>query len=1097
MQTKIGFDKFPVPSITTEVPLNDIVTGEQLVDQGGIPLVTETEKAVSEIARSNRATSVVFDSKTIKPIPVVEIFRETSETSTNLLGIDRAETQLSLFSDVSVLGLDEDHWEVYNFTGGNKYGPWDNRGTKAFGPHYNAEMSEETQEQAIRIGCFPVPYNFPWAPRFADQGLYNQTLYQQFTNFIQLGNALYTYFSESGRQVEYGTTFKDKFLDPSKVTISSNELEYTGVTEAEGLVLVDEWTRTWVDINSNILYDPRDGLTPITAVQINAITSSNPSMADTRPGYSTSDIRYSFLQSRKAFRYQPGRISGFTFGAKTSTDSGSEANVLEWGIVNPTDQYTFQVRGASFSIVRRSTVPLESAVVARNGLDPLTGQTLQESGDPFDIDPATGELRKYYTMVISRDLFNGDPVNGNGPSGYLLNPSLVTMFKIEFGWYGAIGARFFAYVPIDNNEGRWINLHTLVIENSLGQPCLEDPYFRFNYSVRINDAATLRTPQFIYKYGASMYIDGGDLGTVTQHSYTAPVRSINASNDKSLIGIYSKPLIVNTSGESKVNKKVILPKEVSVFSDVLAKVKIVKCRACPGFGHNYNQGLETGTNGRQLNIKFVSAGRNKIATVPDNLLNPSAAQLLQPSDVGAKIVADGLWSGYIGALDDDTAVTVNDEIIGYEEATVDRIVNGFQKVSNSGYPAQVVPRATPGQLLNIPINTTYPYPVTLSNYDAVAGSSVGLTGSKIQIQFLNPASVGTLGHFNEFLLGVTDKKPVEVIGEGLKWEYSVGDQRETLAKADMLFGEWTQSTTGRNRNGYEVGEANYPTQLKMELDYRIPSPGGDKSGRCSTVTVQILDKSQLQTTLVSGNPATGAVDGNWYLELQPNTRFPTPELLGGEIGVNNVGTGITFASNEQSYQEGVNTIYYAQISDQIPNATDGQSVVIQLTPVQLTATHITANKIFKFNPFPLYVVAMMKDGAKIHSISIAEEIGELVVTSSPRWITNDNTIIDNVGGQAAADLPPANFVSTNRLDSAAIDTQLEQRLRPTTTLDTFFIGAGESVKVSLSNIYGPDRENITTDLLNTEATFIVGSVIPVVGEPTTGSIQISLNTAEQ
>lgn len=1097
MQTKIGFDKFPVPSITTEVPLNDIVTGEKLVDQGGVPLVTEAEKSVSEVARSDRATSVVFDSKTIKPIPIVEIFRETSETSTTLLGIDRAETQLSLFSDVSVLGFDEDHWEVYNFTGGNKYGPWDGRGTKVFGPHYNAEMSEETQEQAIRLGCFPVPYKYPWPPRFADQGLHNQTLYQQFTNFIQLGNVLYTYFSESGRQVEYGVTFKEKFLDPSKVTISNdNELEYTGLSEAAGLVLIDEWTRTWVDINSNLLRDPRDGITIINPAQINAITGSSPTMADTRPGYESNIVHYSFMQSRKAFRYQPGRISGFTFGAKTSTDSGSEANVIEWGIANPTDQYTFQVRGASFSIVRRSTVPLEAAVVARNGLDPLNGQTFEPNGDPFDIDPATGELRKYYTMVVSRDLFNGDPVNGNGPSGYLLNPSLVTMFKIEFGWYGAIGARFYAYVPISNNEGRWINLHTLVIENLLGQPCLEDPYFRFNYSVRINNTATLRTPQFVYKYGASMYIDGGDLGTVTQHSYTAPVRSINASNDKSLIGVYSKPVIVNAAGEAKVNKKVILPKEVSVYSDVLAKLKIVKCRACPGFAHNYNQGLETGVNGRQLNIKFVSSGRNKIAAVADNQLNPLPTQLLQPSDVGAKIIADGLWSGYIGALDDDTAVTVNDVIIGYEEATVDRIVNGFQKVSNTGYPEQVVLRST-GALFNVPINTTYPYPVTLSNYDAIAGSSVGLTGSKIQIQFLNPGSVGPLGHFNDFLLGVTDKKPIEVIGEGLKWEYAIGDERDTLEKADMLFGEWTQSTSGRNRNGYERGESNYPNELKMELDFRIPSPGGDKSGRCSAVTVQVLDKSQLQTTLISGNPETGEVDGNWYLRLQPNTRFPTSALLGGEIGVNNVGTGITFISDEQKYLEGVNEIYYAQISGQIANTNDGQSVLIELTPIQLTAKHISTNKIFKFNPFPLYVVAMMRDGGKIHSISIAEEIGEFVSTSSPKWIANNNIVIDNVNGQAAADLPPSNFISTDRLDSAAIDTQLEQRLRPTTTLDTFFVGAGESLNVALSNIYGPDRENITTDLLNIEATFIVGSVVPVIGEPTNGSIQISLNTAEQ
>ena len=43
-------------------------------------------------------------------LKVAEIFRETSEVSTTLLGIDRAETQLSLFSNVSSYGLNSDEW---------------------------------------------------------------------------------------------------------------------------------------------------------------------------------------------------------------------------------------------------------------------------------------------------------------------------------------------------------------------------------------------------------------------------------------------------------------------------------------------------------------------------------------------------------------------------------------------------------------------------------------------------------------------------------------------------------------------------------------------------------------------------------------------------------------------------------------------------------------------------------------------------------------------------------------------------------------------------------------------------------------------------
>ena len=32
----------------------------------------------------------------------------------------------------------------------------------------------------------------------------------------------------------------------------------------------------------------------------------------------------------------------------------------------------------------------------------------------------------------------------------------VTMYKIEFSWYGAVGALFLAYVPVSNGEARWL-----------------------------------------------------------------------------------------------------------------------------------------------------------------------------------------------------------------------------------------------------------------------------------------------------------------------------------------------------------------------------------------------------------------------------------------------------------------------------------------------------------------------------------------------------------------------------------------------------------------------------------------------------------------
>ena len=111
------------------------------------------------------------------------------------------------------------------------------------------------------------------------------------------------------------------------------------------------------------------------------------------------------------------------------------------------------------------------------------------------------------------------------------------MYKIECGGSGALGARFYAYIPAGNGEARWVVVHTLVIENSIGSPCLEDSYFRLVYSLNVTKTSDIFTPQFLYKYGASYYIDGGDEGTSTIFSASSGIKAINPVNERSLVGI--------------------------------------------------------------------------------------------------------------------------------------------------------------------------------------------------------------------------------------------------------------------------------------------------------------------------------------------------------------------------------------------------------------------------------------------------------------------------------------------------------------------------------------------------------------------------------
>lgn len=298
------------------------------------------------------------------------------------------------------------------------------------------------------------------------------------------------------------------------------------------------------------------------------------------------------MKSIRAFRYQPGRISGFTYGSKASEMGAGPGTTIEWGIENDTDAYFFRLAdGADFQIVRRSIIPFEE------------NDFFEEAGYLGD---ATTEVfrngNRQFETIIEQKNMNGDSLNGEGESGYILDPDTVTMYKIEFGWYGAIGARFYAYVPAENDQCRWVVLHTLVIENQLGEPCLGDPFFYFRYRLSVSDSSTIRLNQFLYKFGASYYIDGYDKGTLYSSFAKSKERKLNDpkfTNSKTylnaidytvMMGVKPKQYLYNRYGSEIYNKKEIFPKSFSIYSKENAEIKIIRQKACPEFAYMHQEG---------------------------------------------------------------------------------------------------------------------------------------------------------------------------------------------------------------------------------------------------------------------------------------------------------------------------------------------------------------------------------------------------------------------------------------------------------------------------------------------------------------------------
>ena len=274
------------------------------------------------------------------------------------------------------------------------------------------------------------------------------------------------------------------------------------------------------------------------------------------PGGYTNGVMTASWSSKRAFRYQPGRVTGFTLGVRMSTETNTDGEIIQWGCRNDYgDGYFFQLeRGTDLSIVRTS--------------------------------PDLG------TLVVPRSEWNGDKLFvGEGRTGWGLNLARVTMFKIEFSWYGAVGAKFLAYVPDGNGEARWVVLHYISAENRFDFPSLRSAYLRLFTSTRSVAGAT--KPTFIYLYGSSVYIDGGDKGTVTTGAATLESPKNIDANARSLLGLNFKAQINNVP-----NQKAIYPTSLSAYASVPTRIDLVLRRnSCGGVQYGYGAGtvLSRGT----------------------------------------------------------------------------------------------------------------------------------------------------------------------------------------------------------------------------------------------------------------------------------------------------------------------------------------------------------------------------------------------------------------------------------------------------------------------------------------------------------------------
>ena len=1100
-QIKIGFDKVPAP-LTKQYPQLYDIEGAKLYDAAGNPLLTEEQGTLSSFQSAESALSSHINNayNADDAVPVEEQFPLESEVSNTLLGVPRAEEQLSLFSDVATYGLDDDNWSYYTFDSGWNYpSGWYNRENPVFGRRGSPSFNEGSEEQALYFKTFPAQYNFPFGPAWDENsgGYYNENQYQEYLNFIAIGKILYDQFSG-----EYPVFAKQNFLSPSVKIVGANgdeldvdensffiagrETAITGNAEfydidygddtQDSFDQIERWTAFYQKLESNTAQFPLlsgDAVPYHEAQDYQAVREF--AIRNSRPGAGTRRERFGILESKRAFRYQPGRVSGFTYGIRMKTDLASNSNFIEWGCSNDTDEYMFQIRGTEFNIVRRSVIPLPTSLLERMDLD----ESYQTEKYPVGL----GNSNKLFETIIPRSKFTGDRLDGTGDTGYILSFEDVTMFKIEFSWYGAIGAKFYAYIPSGNGECRWALIHTLVIENGLGQPILKNPDFKFKYLLYTADTRLMREPVYVYKYGSSYYIDGGDEGTVRLTSKTSDTKGFTSRTP--VIGMMPKNNILNQDGIEVDNGRKSYPTTISVNSSAPARIDIEEVQGSPDGAHYiFAPSLINGISAKskEVDIYFTETGQNVL------LANTEATWA--PEDEGAKIIADGIFGTYLRYDEFDTGSAR----VLRRNSEYNLSLSQIARLTAKSNGTELSPRE--GTII----------PARITNYNSIAASNTPINANEFKIHFLNPSLNDTSGKLADFFIGVTYKEPFydPANDNELRFDPQASDE---FSLDDVILVEYTNNSTRLDLKNREVSEMDTPYGIRLETDPRLPNPEGVNSGTISAVRGEVSTVNYAVSSIeaVSG----GEFDGQFKITFASTSAPPISESDVGvaEIGVNREGTGIVFLS--EIIIDGQSNQYFAYING---DPTSGGSVVVdhiqskvvtlkndwQLesfsedgTP-RFTSHNWSYSRVLRFNVQPLYLVVGMKDNARVNNITIEEITPQTVSASTPNFLLSEDSITVEQPEGSSSILTPSAFSSDDRLSSVRFDTQTLQPLRNGKVIYSFFVEGGKPERIDLDNIFAQDRKGITRGLLNNKAIFFTAT-----GLEGGGDIEMTLTVKEQ
>lgn len=316
---------------------------------------------------------------------------------------------------------------------------------------------------------------------------------------------------------------------------------------------------------------------------------------------------YSSLQTKINFPYQPGRSMDCSYGIQCSRGSINENVVIEYGAFDNFDGYGFRIvyengKDKLFAF-RRTSSGETTGLLGREQILYLAGHSDLMDANAYEqiVEISNSTASGYGNFPLNGNRLDGSlsgavDVNGNTTStGYKLslhNSALsatnLTMYRIRYSWYGASGADFWAYVPLDKTpkpgQPRWVRMHSFPIGDNLQFPSLKNPDKPITFRIyRRADATGLpNVNAFISTFGTSFSIDAGDPTPAEIYSASSQVVSLTNTTATPIMAIQIKPYITsstNTITATSVNTPNQLrayPLQLSISSTAQVAFSLIK-----------------------------------------------------------------------------------------------------------------------------------------------------------------------------------------------------------------------------------------------------------------------------------------------------------------------------------------------------------------------------------------------------------------------------------------------------------------------------------------------------------------------------------------